>query len=131
MTSAQWRLVVSDLILIGILTVIGFLSHRESPFTPRLLATWIPFSLAWFWVAFPLGLFAAHAPASPWRAMGRVWWGWSLAAPLGALMRAVLLGDVVIPAFVAVIFTLHSITFALWRGLLAARLLHLHPQPAR
>ncbi len=132
MRREQWLLITGDVVLLLILAVIGFLSHGRSPLTPRLFTTFGAFLLAWLWVAVPLGLFHVSPSGDPVRLAGRVVWAWSLAAPLGALIRAWWLGRTAPFAFVLVTFGLYALSFALWRTLINHRIrrsTQWHPAP--
>ena len=121
MQRGQWMLLAGDVILLVVLAIIGFLSHGQSPLTPRLLVTFGSFLLAWLWVAVPLGLFYLPEPNHVGRWVARIVWAWSLAAPLGALIRAWWLGRMAPLPFVLVTFGLYALTFAIWRALVSLR----------
>ena len=108
-------LILGDLIAILLVTLVGFIFHGESIASPRWLTTFFPFALAWALQAPWLGLYRP-AVASNMRA---AWWRAALAAllaaPMAGLLRALLLGSVVIPVFVSVLALTAAAGMALWR----------------
>lgn len=111
-------LALGDLFALAIITVIGFATHAQSDlsFTPRMLTTFLPISLAWFVTAPWLGLFdpgLARAPRQLWRpALAML-----LAAPLTGVLRAAMLGGVVLPLFVLILGGSAALGMLVWRGL--------------
>jgi ABC-type xylose transport system permease subunit len=71
---------------------------------------------AWFAISLTLGLYAAPLSANL-----REWWRVPVAAlfagPLAALIRAFILGSVVIPIFALVLSGTTMLGMLLWRGL--------------
>jgi len=113
-------LVLGDLLALGLITVIGFATHGEADlsFAPRMLTTFLPISLAWFVTAPWLGLFdpdVVHAPRQLWRPILAM----LLAAPLTGVLRAALLGGVVLPLFVLILGGSAALGMVVWRGLYA------------
>lgn len=117
---AQRRALVGDILVLAMMTVVGFASHGELKAGPRMLATFIPFVLAWLWVSPWFGLYEEDVLRQP-RQVWRVLWAWSAGAPLGALSRALVLGREVVPVFVLVVFTLNGLALVLWRATYAWR----------
>jgi len=111
-------LILGDVIMIALITVIGFSTHRELGTAPltRMLAVFIPLTVSWFLLAPFLGLFDAALTAD-----GRQLWRVPLAAlfagPLAALIRAFMLGSVVIPIFALVLSGTTALGMLVWRGL--------------
>lgn len=114
-TAHHRRLLIGDVLLLLILTVIGFLSHKESPFQVRMLATWVSLLVAWLWLAPWFGLFDERIFLSPRQVWWRTAWAWTAVAPLGTLLRAIWLNATVIPVFALVIFGLHTTAYVIWR----------------
>lgn len=111
-------LIFGDLLAMAIVTVIGFATHGETDlsFLPRMLASFVPLTLAWFLAAPWLRLFQAHIIASP-RQLWRVPLAMLFAGPLAAVLRAFWLGGVVIPIFVAVFTATSALGMLGWRAL--------------
>jgi hypothetical protein len=116
-------IVAGDMAVYLASTVLGFASHGEleAAAAGRMLATWLPFSAAWFAVALWLGLFDRERLARPsqlWRAAAA-----SLAAaPLGAWLRSLWLGGGVVWVFVVVMAAVTGGLMLLWRALVGLAL---------
>lgn len=108
-------LIIGDLLAILLVTLLGFIFHGESIASPRWLTTFVPFSAAWALQAPWLGLYQPLV-ASDWR---KSWWRAALsavlAAPMAGLLRAMMLGSVVVPVFVLVLALTAAAGMALWR----------------
>ncbi len=111
-------LILGDLLAIAIVTVIGFATHGKTDLAvlPRMLATFVPLSLAWFLTAPWLGLFDARITDSP-RQLWRAPLAMLFAGPLAALLRAVWLNSVVIPVFGVVLTGSAGLGMLAWRAL--------------
>ena len=118
-SSIQRRVIIGDILLHAILTVAGFASHNELNAVLRMFTTFLPLLIAWFWVAPWFGLFDVDVVRSPKRVWWRTAWAWTAVAPLGALLRALWLGTVVIPIFALVLTGLNALGFVIWRVLYA------------
>lgn len=110
-------LIVGDILAVALVTFVGFARHGETDlsFLPRMLAAFIPLTLAWFLLAPWLGLFQAETTASaqgPWRAALAM----LFAAPLAAVLRGLILNTPVIPIFVAVLCVTSAVGMGAWRG---------------
>ena len=111
-------LVFGDLLALLIITVIGFLTHHESPVDvlPRLLAAFIPLTVAWFLLAPWFGLFQQEISSSP-RRFWRTVFAMAFVAPFAAVMRGLVLNTAILPIFVVVLAATSTIGMLLWRGL--------------
>ena len=108
--------IVGDVIVISILTVVGFATHDTLDQTGRLLLTTGSFLVAWAFVG-------------PWfrivdeRVVTRMVWvvplAWIAAAPLGAVVRGLVLGIEVSPVFVVVMTAVTGAGLTLWRLILS------------
>ena len=101
----------ADAVVVFVVTLVGFLSHDESPLTlvNRFLASWFPFTVAWALAGYAAGLYQP----GPYT-IGRVLLASILAAPLGALMRGLWLGTVVQTTFVLVMMAVLGLGMILW-----------------
>lgn len=94
----QWLLVVGDLVTLLAFALIGQMEHETVNETRPLLGvlwTGLPFMVAWLAASWWLGAFAYEGEARPF--LKRSLNAWLVAAPLGILLRAYLLGRAVIP----------------------------------
>lgn len=101
-----WRslLLLGDLVALFLFVLVGQLDHDLLPGTNPLwytLTRALPFIAVWLATGWLLGAFRLPAE-SGWRALvwtlgGRALHGWLIAAPLGLLLRALLLGRATIP----------------------------------
>jgi hypothetical protein len=116
-------LVLGDLLVHGLTTFLGFASHGELEISSagRMLATFFPFTAAWFLIAPWLGLFRleeVRAVRQAWRApLAAVY-----AAPLGAILRALWLRTPVLPLFVIIMAGVNAGIMLAWRAAYAALL---------
>jgi hypothetical protein len=110
--SSLYGQLAGDAGVIFVATLVGFLSHNESPLTlvNRFLATWVPFSLAWGLAAYATGLYRS-GPFS----IGLILLASILAAPLGALLRGLWLGALIQTSFVLVMAAVLGLGMILWR----------------
>ncbi len=108
-------LLAGDFLAILAVSMIGFLTHNESPFTPRLFTTLLPVLLAWGVQAPWFGLYDEHiyrAPKQVWRAGLAM----LLAAPFAALLRSYMLGQaIVVPIFAVALGVSGAAGMLLWR----------------
>jgi hypothetical protein len=113
-------LVLGDIIALAIITVIGFATHGETDlsFVPRMLTTFIPLVVGWFLIAPWLGCFEAQNTS----ALKQLWrppLAMLLAAPMAAILRAVMLNTVALPLFTIILGGSAALGMLLWRGLYA------------
>jgi hypothetical protein len=101
-----------DAVVVFVVTLVGFLSHDESPLAlvNRFLASWVPFTLAWILAAYPVGLYQDERSS-----LDRLIIAALLAAPLGAILRGLWLGTVVQTTFVLVMAGVLALGMILWR----------------
>lgn len=110
-------LVLGDLASYTLATLLGFASHAALQIEAlgRMLATLVPFSLAWLILAFVLGAFdpdSASQPRELWRpALAAIY-----AAPLGAWLRGLWLGVPILPVFVALMAGVTLVLLLAWRS---------------
>jgi hypothetical protein len=110
-------LISGDVLALLVFTWVGRDSHNlPGSDILGLLLTALPFGLAWFITAPWLGLFKADICLTWWQWLWRVPLAWLLAGPLGAFLRAWLIGRAVIPpTFVLVTIIFASLFVLVWR----------------
>ena len=111
-------LYICDAVAIALVTLAGFAFHGETDLAilPRVLLVFVPLTVAWFLIAPLLGLFQPEITSIPiqlWRpALALLF-----AAPLAALVRANILGSMVIPIFANVLAATSALGMVVWRGI--------------
>lgn len=114
MSRRNLYLVAGDIMVITLVAVIGFASHGTlGSSSGRLLATLIPFLMAWFAAAIPLH--ATDSQATQRQGLWRLVWAGVLAAPLGAWLRGLWLQAPVQTTFVFVMMAFIILGMIVWR----------------
>jgi hypothetical protein len=109
-------LIVGDVLVLALVTFIGFASHAELTlaFVPRMAAAFFPLIIAWFLLAPWFGLFQdgitkkAHELWRPAFVM-------LFAGPLAVILRGLVLNAPIIPIFAVVLSVTAPIGLILWR----------------
>lgn len=111
-------LVISDAIAIALVTFAGFAFHGETDASilPRFLLSFVPLTIAWFILAPLLGLYQPEIASNP-KQLWRPALAMIFAAPLAALLRANILGSMVIPVFANVLAATSALGMVVWRGI--------------
>ena len=111
-------LYAGDTLSIAALTILGFATHGEADvsFVPRMLALYVPLSIAWFLLSPALGLFQREIISNP-KQLWRPALAALFAAPLAAILRGFILNAPVIPIFAAVLAGTSALGMVLWRAL--------------
>lgn len=111
-------LIIGDILAIALVTFIGFATHGETDlsFLPRMIATFIPLTLAWFLLAPRLGLFQAEVTSSA-RGLWRVALAMLFVAPFAAVLRSLIIDSLVVPIFAVVLSLTSAFGMAAWRGI--------------
>jgi hypothetical protein len=114
----QTPLIFGDVIVLVIITIIGFVSHGEAElsFVPRMSTTFIPLLIGWFLIAPWLGLFNEKTISDP-RQLWRPPFAMLLAAPMAAVLRATMLNTAALPLFTLILGSSAALGLLLWRGL--------------
>jgi len=109
-------LILGDITALAILTVIGFATHggAEPSHLPRMAASFLPLSLAWFALAPWFGLFAETTISSP-KHLLRIPLVFLFAVPLAVMFRSVILGIPVVPVFALVLGSTNALGIIIWR----------------
>jgi hypothetical protein len=113
----QLALVIGDSVVMGMITIIGFVSHGEldTASLPRMMTTFLPLLAGWFLTAPWLGLFDLQKPQYSY--IWRVPLAMLLAAPLTAILRAAVLDATALPLFTLVLGGSSTIGMLIWRTL--------------
>ncbi len=111
-------LYVSDAVAIALVTVAGFAFHGETDLAilPRVLLIFVPLTVAWFLLAPWFGLYQPEVTSNP-KQLWRPALAMLFAAPLAALVRANILGSMVIPIFANVLTATSALGMVVWRGI--------------
>src|SRR5512139_3774465 len=96
----NYILILGDILAIALVTVIGFVTHRETDVSvlPRVAALFFPLLISWFFLAPSLGLFRTQMTADA-RQLWRPALAMAFAAPFAAVLRGLLLNAPIIPIF--------------------------------
>lgn len=108
--------IVGDVVVISTLTIVGFATHETLGQTGRLLVTIGSFLVAW---AFVVPWFRVVDERTVRRSVWVVPLAWIAAAPLGAVVRGLVLGIEVSPIFVMVMTVVTGAGLTLWRLILS------------
>ena len=114
----RWA-VVGDVLVLVVLTVLGFSTHSTLDETWRLVVTTLGVLVAWAVVAPWFGVFSTNVltrPSSVWH----VAWAWAIAAPVAGFLRAWVLGVGVSATFVLVLIAVNGSVLVMWRAAYAA-----------
>ena len=111
-------LIAGDILAVAIVTVIGFATHGETSlsFLPRMLAAFIPLTIAWFLLAPWFGLFQQETTSNP-KQLWRPVFVMLLAVPFAAVLRGLILNAPIIPVFAVVLSATSAFGMLVWRGL--------------
>jgi hypothetical protein len=112
----NFSLLIGDTLAILLTTLIGFITHGETDlsFTPRLLAAFIPLTVAWFLLAPLFGLFQPEI-ASSFKNIWRPILAMIFAASLAVVFRGLILNAAILPIFVLVFGATSALGMTLWR----------------
>ena len=111
-------LIAGDILAIAIVTVIGFATHGEADlsFLPRMLAAFVPLTVAWFLVSPWLGLFQQEITRNP-KQLWRPVLAMLFVGPFAVVLRGLLLNAPIIPIFAVVLAATSAFGVFIWRGL--------------
>jgi len=110
-------LVLGDMLALLVISIIGFLTHRE-PIDWHILTTFLPYLVAWVLTAPWLGAYRAgltYDLRQVWRPVLAAF----LAAPMAAWLRGVWLNRAILPVFVLALGLSAALGFGVWRFLWA------------
>jgi len=111
-------LIAGDILAIAIVTIIGFATHGEADmsFLPRMLAAFIPVTVAWFILAPWFGLFQQEITTNP-KLLWRPVLAMLLAGPFAVVLRGLILNAPIIPIFAVVLSATSAFGMFVWRGI--------------
>jgi len=111
-------LVFGDILAIALVTVVGFATHGETglSFLPRMLAAFIPLTVAWFFLSPWFGLFRQEITSDP-KQLWRPVFAMFFAGPFAALLRGLILNAPIIPIFAVVLSVTSAFGMFIWRVL--------------
>lgn len=110
-------LFAGDVLALALVTVIGFAAHGEADlsFLPRMLAAFIPLTIAWVLLSPWFGLFQQEITSNP-RQLWRPALAALFAAPFAAILRGLLLNASIIPVFAVALASTSALGMLVWRG---------------
>jgi hypothetical protein len=111
-------LFAGDILAIAIVTVVGFATHGEADmsFLPRMLAAFIPVSVAWFLLAPWFSLFQPEISSNS-RQLWRPVVVMLFAGPFAVVLRGLILNAPIVPIFAVVLSATSAFGMLVWRGI--------------
>jgi hypothetical protein len=118
MRNSKSTLITGDIIVLAVITIIGFVSHGETELSlvPRMLTTFIPLVVSWFLIAPWLGLFDAQITSKP-KQLWQAPLAMLLAAPMTVILRATMLNTVALPLFTLILGGSAALGLLVWRAI--------------
>lgn len=118
MARPELILYIGDAVVVALLTLVGFASHNElgTAFFLRMLAMFVPLTLAWFLLAPWFGLFQPEIISNP-KQLWRPVFVMAFAAPLAVVIRGLILNAAILPIFAVVLGATSALGMVIWRGL--------------
>jgi hypothetical protein len=110
----QRRALIGDVVVLLVLTVVGFATHRTLDAFGRMALTAGAALAAWAAVAPFLGVYRHDVIESP-QNLWRVAWAWVLAAPMATFLRGAALGLDIPPVFIFVVMLTNGFALVAWR----------------
>jgi len=110
-------LFAGDVLAIVVVTIIGFATHGEADlsFLPRMLAAFVPLTVAWFLVSPWFGLFQPETTFDS-KQLWRPVLAMIFAGPLAVVLRGLILNAPIIPIFAVVFSATSALGILFWRG---------------
>lgn len=109
----RWA-VVGDVVVLIVLTVLGFASHSTLDETWRLLVTTVGVLAAWAIVGPWFGVFSTEV-LTRWHAVWKVALAWAIAAPVAGFFRGLVLDLSVSATFILVTIAVNGAALVVWR----------------
>jgi len=114
LSPTQRLVAVGDVVVLVVLTVLGFVTHLTLDAFGRMIVTTLTALLAWAAAGPIVGVYDEVVIANP-RCIWRVALGWTLAAPLATFLRGVILNRDIPWEFVLVTLLLNGFALVAWR----------------
>jgi len=114
----RWA-VVGDVVVLIVLTVIGFASHSTLDETWRLLVTTVGVLVAWAIVGPWFGVFSTQVLTRR-LAVWKVALAWAIAAPVAGFLRGLVLDLSVSATFILVTIAVNGAALVIWRAAYAS-----------
>ncbi len=110
-------LIPGDIIVIAILTFVGFATHGEADvsFLPRMGAAFFPVLVSWFLLAPWFGLFDEQVTTNP-KSLWRIPLAMLAVAPLAVILRAAILNAAALPLFALIFGSTNALGMIVWRA---------------
>ena len=117
MRSKGRYLLLGDVLVLAVVTVVGFARHGELGTAGfRTLTTFVPLIFAWLLVSPHLDVFSPEHLGDM-RQLWRPFWAMVLAGPMAGFLRGVWLGTPVQAVFVVVLGGVSALALTAWHGL--------------
>lgn len=109
-------LIAGDILVIAVVTIVGFATHGETglSFLPRMAAIFIPLVIAWITLAPWFGLFQQEVSSDP-KQLWQPTLAMLFAAPVAVVIRGLLLNAPIIPIFAVVLSLTSAFGMLVWR----------------
>lgn len=109
-------LIIGDILVIAILTIVGFAMHDETDlsFIPRMGTTFFPLLIAWFLIAPWFGLFDNQVILNQ-KNLWRIAVALLFATPFATTLRSAILNNAVLPLFVLILSGSTALGMIAWR----------------
>jgi hypothetical protein len=111
-------LILGDILVIAILTFIGFATHGEADvsFIPRMGAAFFPLLIGWFLMAPWFGLFDEQVTSNL-KLLWRVLLAMLFVAPFASILRSAFLHGAALPIFTLVLGGTNALAMLVWRAI--------------
>lgn len=113
-TPSQRRAIIGDLVVLFLLTIVGFATHLTLDAFGRMAVTLVATLLAWAAVAPFMDVYSPSVINDP-KAIWRIGWAWVIAAPLATFLRGAMLMRDIPPVFVLVTILVNGFGLVAWR----------------
>jgi hypothetical protein len=107
-------LLIGDVIVLAILTYIGFAFHNQTEISSRMATTFFPMIFGWFLLAPWFGLFNENITSNQ-KLLLRVPLAMLFVAPLASILRSASLGSAALPIFTFILGFANAIGMLIWR----------------
>ncbi len=116
LSKLQRQVLIGDVIVVALMTVIGFASHQQFGAIGRMALTFVLAFAGWVWFAPWFGLFDESICRTPGRVWWRVAWAWTAVGPFVTVIRSLVLMSPLNPVFTVVFTVTQLVAFVIWRS---------------